>query len=289
MTRVRLRIVRLGPHFRMVLVRGEAGTGKELVARWLHDASYGSTGPFMVCDGSEDFSACSGSGNGAGGWSSRLDRLVKMAQGGTLFLKYVDEMPVEAQEQLLQILRRQECSGKSTKGIGLRVIASTREDLKLRALTGRFPQELHHRLTVVEIALPPLRERREDIPQLAMYLLRRLALARGKDVETIAGDAFARLEAYDWPGNVRELESVLHQAVLRCKGVVLEASDLPELARFGAERPSTFDSLRTERLQDVIDHHVLRVLKNCAGNKLRAAELLGISRSTLYRMLESRS
>jgi DNA-binding NtrC family response regulator len=150
-------------------------------------------------------------------------------------------------------------------------------------------QELYQRLAMVEIALPPLRERREDIPQLAAFLVGRLMSRLGKNIEGIAGDAMKRLEAHVWPGNVRELESVLRHGALQCEGTVLEAGDLPAFAVASAAEAALAGALETVRLQDVVEQHVLRVLKNCAGNKLRTAELLGISRSTLYRMLETHS
>jgi DNA-binding NtrC family response regulator len=146
-------------------------------------------------------------------------------------------------------------------------------------------QELYQRLATVEITLPPLRERREDIPELAMWFLARMSLRFGKSVDEIAEAAMRRLETHPWPGNVRELESALRHGAERCRGTVLEAGDLPMLA----EGPAMADGPGTVRLHDVVEQHVLHVLKNCAGNKLRAAELLGISRSTLYRMLEARS
>jgi DNA-binding NtrC family response regulator len=172
--------------------------------------------------------------------------------------------------------------------MNLRMIASTREDLRVMASAGRFLQELYQRLAMVEIALPPLRERREDIPQLATCFVQRLISRLGKNIEGIAGDAMKRLEAHVWPGNVRELESALRHGVLQCGGTVLEAGDLPAFVVASTEE-SAGSALGMLRLQDVVEQHVVRVLKNCAGNKLRAAELLGISRSTLYRMLEAHS
>jgi len=212
-----------------------------------------------------------------------------MAQGGTLFFDGISEMPVEMQSRLLRVLRRQDGSQAglaASQKMDVRIIASTREDLRVLAPAGRFLQELYQRLAMVEIALPPLRERQEDIPQLAMCFLARLALQFGRNVEAITKVAMKRLEAHPWPGNVRELESALRHSVQKCEGRVLEVGDLPVLAE---EEPAMADALGTTRLQDVVEQHVLRVLRNCAGNKLRAAELLGISRSTLYRMLEAHS
>ena len=275
MMRLRMQVERIGPHFRAVVVSGEAGTGKELAARALHRLSPGAGGPFIVCRAGESSAESS---------SADIDRAVKMAQSGTLFLDGISEMQIEAQAHLLRLLRRQDGSQAGLAAgqkMNLRMIASTREDLRVMASTGRFLQELYQRLAMVEIALPPLRERREDIPQLATCFVERLISRLGKDIDEIAGDAMKRLEAHVWPGNVRELESALRHGVLQCEGTVLEAGDLPVFVVASAAESAVAGAPSTLRLQDVVEQHVLRVLKNCAGNKLRAAELLGISRSTL--------
>ena len=290
MMRLRMQVERIGPHFRAVVVSGEAGTGKELAARALHRLSPGAGGPFIVCRAGE-ISAESFEMKRVAASSADIDHAVKMAQSGTLFLDGISEMQIEAQAHLLRLLRRQDGSQAGlavSQKMNLRMIASTREDLRVMASTGRFLQELYQRLAMVEIALPPLRERREDIPQLATCFVERLISRLGKNIEEIAGDAMKRLEAHAWPGNVRELESALRQGVLECKGTVLGAGDLPAFA-VASTAESAAGALGTLRLQDVVEQHVLRVLNNCAGNKLRTAELLGISRSTLYRMLESHS
>jgi DNA-binding NtrC family response regulator len=288
MTRLRMQIQRIGPHFRTVMVIGETGTGKESTARALHRLSQGAAGPFVLCHAGERSEVF----HKATACSADIDHMVKMAQGGTLFLGGISEMSMEAQRHLLRVLRRQDGSqigSTASQKIDIRMIASTREAPRVLAYAGRFLQELYQRLAMVEIALPPLRERREDIPRLATRLLARLAREFGKSVEEISEDAMKRLETHGWPGNLRELENALRHGVLQCKTKVLEASDLPALAETSAEDSAMADALGTARLQDVVERHVLRVLKNCAGNKLRAAELLGISRSTLYRMLEAHS
>jgi DNA-binding NtrC family response regulator len=290
MMRLRMQVERIGPHFRAVVVSGEAGTGKELAARALHRLSPGAGGPFVVCRAGES-SAESFDMKSFAASSADIDRAVKMAQSGTLFLDGISEMQIEVQAHLLRLLRRQDGSQAGLAAgqkMNLRMIASTREDLRAMASAGRFLQELYQRLAMVEIALPPLRERREDIPQLAAFLVERLMSRLGKNIEGIAGDAMKRLESHVWPGNVGELESALRHGVLQCEGTVLEAGELPAFI-VASTAESVAGALGTLRLQDVVEQHVVRVLKNCAGNKLRAAELLGISRSTLYRMLEAHS
>jgi DNA-binding NtrC family response regulator len=289
MARLRLQVRRLGPHFRTVLVSGEAGTGKKLAAHALHRLSQGVGKRFVVCDAAAMSDWPTGTDRAATS-AEQLDRMVKMAQGGTLFFDGIGEMPMEAQVQLLRVLRLQERSHiglAAPQKVDLRIIASTREDLKILTFSRRFRQELYQRLAMVEITLPPLRERTEDIPELAMWFLRRLPLVYGTGIERIAEDAIARLQAHRWPGNVRELESVLRRGGLRCDGAVMRADHLPSLEELEAEETPVAEETGTARLQDVVEQHVLRVLKNCGGNKLRAAEVLGISRSTLYRMLDS--
>ena len=164
------------------------------------------------------------------------------------------------------------------------MIASSGDDLRILASAGQFRPELYRQISMVEIAVPPLRERKEDIPELAMCFLASFAQENGRHVDRIADEAMKRLQAHRWPGNVREMENVLRDAVLQCEAMLLEAHHLPALAE---ETSSNTRENAMTRLQDVVEQHVLQVLKNCGGNKLRAAEVLGISRSTLYRMLDT--
>ena len=268
MKRLRLQVRRIGPHFRTVMVSGEPGTGKELFARALHSLSQGASGPFVVCHAAA-----------LGDVSAELDK----SHDGTLFLDGISEMPLEAQDRLLQTLKQYESPLRKD----LRIIASAQVDLRILVSTGRFRQELHQRLATVDIALPPLRERPEDIAELARHFLGRSALLYATSVRKIADEAMERMQGYRWPGNVRELESVLRKGVLQCEGEVLQWRHLPLSAETGGMEASTTDTNKSARLQDVVEQHVVRVLQDCGGNKLRAAEVLGISRSTLYRMLDA--
>ena len=287
MQRLRLQVRRIGPHFRAVLVSGEPGTGKELAARALHRMSRGAEGPFVVCDAATLESADGDvTGDDSPSASDRISWLMHRARQGTLFLDGIGEMPLEAQAQLLRVLRRYEWAQEglaAPQGIGTRIIASTNQDLRVLASTGRFRVELYQKIAMVGIALPPLRERVEDIEELAMHFLGRFARLYEKRADTISDDAMERLKGYSWPGNVREMENFVRCGVLESEGAVL---DLPPFAEAGADAGVAAGMGKTARLQDVIEQHVLQVLKSCAGNKLRAAELLGISRSTLYRMLD---
>jgi DNA-binding NtrC family response regulator len=292
MKRLRLQVRRIGPHFRTVLVSGEAGTGRELVARALHAMSEGAAGPFVVCHASaieQALAECAGSSHA----TDDVVGLRNRSRRATLFLDGISEISLELQDRLLRVLREHESAQNrldAPQRMDLRLIASTDEDLKILVSTGRFRQELYQRLATVDIALPPLRERMEDLPELARCFVGRFALLHGRSVREIADEAMARMQEYRWPGNVRELESVLQSGVLQSEGEVLEMRHLPVFA--GDRSEQSKDQLKTGagasvRLQDVVERHVVRVLKDCGGNKLRAAEALGISRSTLYRMLDA--
>ncbi|HMF53183.1 MAG TPA: sigma 54-interacting transcriptional regulator [Edaphobacter sp.] len=276
MRRLRLQIERLGPHFRTVLVRGKTGTGKELVARALHSKS-AAEGPFVICQAAR-FAELEEKERDGG----LTEMLMEKATRGTLFLDGVEEMPAGAQRRLLSMLEQRP---------SFRTIASTSHDLRVMAAAGIFRQDLYHRLAMVEMVLDPLRRRPEDIPALAIHFLERFSSRYRRPIDAIAHDAMEKLLVHEWPGNVRELDNVLHNAVLQCEDTVLGSRDLSLLTEV-ADQSQSAEHPRSEtqmRLQDVIDRHVLRVLEECSGNKVRAAEVLGISRSTLYRMLEGSS
>jgi DNA-binding NtrC family response regulator len=198
-------------------------------------------------------------------------------------------MPLEAQGRLLQGLMQHELAQSRTNApqrMDLRIIASTEEDLRILLSTGRFSQELYRRLATVDIALPPLRERMEDLPEMARYFMERFAQFYGRGICEITDKMMERMQEYRWPGNISELEDVLRNGVLRSKGGEIELH-LSLFAEAIEPEQSTIRAAGSVRLQDVIEQHVLRVLKDCGGNKLRASEVLGISRSTLYRMLDA--
>ncbi|WP_263365426.1 sigma 54-interacting transcriptional regulator [Edaphobacter bradus] len=273
MRKLRAQVERIGPHFRTVLVRGEIGTGKEMVARAMH--SKGAGGPFVVCHGASLGDAAVSADND---W---LQSLMRSARRGTLFLDGIEEMPPTAQARLVAVLRKR--SGQQQ-----RMIVSASEDLRSLAAARRFRQDLYHRIAMVEVALVPLRERVDDIPSLAWHFLRRFTALYGRRIEAISEDAMERMMAHAWPGNVREMENVIRNGVLQSEGTVLKEHDLTSLRELKMEASVPVTAVPS-RLQDVVEQHVQLVLKRCEGNKVRAAEFLGISRSTLYRMLESSS
>jgi DNA-binding NtrC family response regulator len=288
MKRLRQQIRRIGPHFRTVLVSGEAGTGKELVARALHRMSPASGGPFVTCRAAAIEEALE-EGERSDRAANDVGHLMKRSARGTLFLDRISDMPLEAQGRLLQGLMQHELAQSRTNALqrmDLRIIASTEEDLRILLSTGRFSQELYRRLATVDIALPPLRERMEDLPEMARYFMERFAQLYGRGVCEITDRTMERMQEYRWPGNISELEDVLRNGVLRSKGGEIELP-LSLFAEASEPEQSTIRAVGSVRLQDVIEQHVLRVLKDCGGNKLRASEVLGISRSTLYRMLDA--
>jgi DNA-binding NtrC family response regulator len=273
MRRLRLQIERIGPHFRTVLVRGETGTGKELVARALHERSGRACEDFVVC------CAASLEERPEGADRDFMRRELRFADTGTLFVDGVEELSMNGQRRLLHILEQK---------MGWRVIVAAAKDLRSLMARGRFREDLYHRLAMVEIVIEPLRNRAEEIPELAMHFAGRFSAHNERDVERICPEAMELLRSHPWPGNVRELENVIRNGVFQCEGPVLEVKDLISLVRVST--PSAFDGVAQPeipaRLQDVVEQHVLRVLQGCSGNKVRAAEVLGISRSTLYRILE---
>ena len=270
MRRLRLQVERIGPHFRTVLLRGETGTGKEQVARALHDRT-GSAGDQFVVRHAASLNELA-----AEETRNSLQTLAQSGGGGTLFVDGAEHLSPAAQLLMLRLLEQR---------AGLRMIVSTSRGLRRLIAAGRFVEGLYHRLAMVEITIEPLRGRREDIPGLAMQLVGQFAAQYDKRIDSIASDALVILEKHTWLGNLRELENVVRNGVLRCEGISLGVDDVSLLVEPTASKED-HEIETPQRLQDVIDRHVLHVMRECSGNKVRAAEVLGISRSTLYRMLE---
>jgi DNA-binding NtrC family response regulator len=279
-----------------VLITGESGTGKEVVARALHYNGPRAAGPFVTIDcaglaesllESELFGHVRGAFTGA---VTARRGLFEMGHGGTVFLDEVGEIGPNVQAKLLRVLELQEIKpvgGNESIRIDVRLIAATNRDLQGEVREGRFREDLFYRLNVVSIHLPPLRERREDIPALAHHFLRKYGEANGKAIGGIAPETMARLEAYAWPGNVRELENAIERAVAVSSHPILLPDDLPlHLAPPAAAEAETPGPIEFLSLDAVTRRHIGRVLASTGGNKKRAAEILGVDRRTLYRMLE---
>jgi two-component system response regulator AtoC len=279
-----------------VLIAGESGTGKELVARALHFRGNLASRPFVAVDcgslvptliESELFGYEKGAFTGA---LRSKQGLLQSADSGTIFLDEVGELPLEMQARLLRFIQEKEVrpvgSNQKVK-VDVRIMAATNRDLDAEYKKGTFRKDLYFRLNVVTISLPPLRERRSDIPILAAFFLERLAPGRGVQV---SGNAMKALLAYDWPGNVRELENCLERAVALGDQRILEVSDLPPSiaqAEIQAEALESGDfSGRATDLGDIERATIERVFTQVNGDKARAGKMLGISRATLYRKLK---
>jgi transcriptional regulator with PAS, ATPase and Fis domain len=287
------RVRRIAPHFRSVLLTGETGTGKELVARALHDLSPARVGPFVACNcsavtetlfESELFGYVKGAFTGA-----RQDHLglLEYAHGGTLLLDEVGDMPLGLQSKLLRVLQNQEIQRVGSpvpRKIDLRVVAATHRNLRAMVAAREFRQDLYYRLSMVEIRLPRLADRREDLPLLQRHFLHRFSREFAKPIRGITPAAQSLLAAYPWPGNVRELENVLGHACMMCLGEIIDMTDIPhDLFEWGGAPNS--DGQEIMPLEEVERSYARRVLVSLDGNKVRTAEALGISRTKLYSLL----
>jgi DNA-binding NtrC family response regulator len=287
------RIRRVAPHFRTVLLTGETGVGKELAAQALHKLSPASAGPFVTCNcsavvetlaESELFGHVKGAFTGAA-----QDRagVFEAANGGTVLLDEVGELSLSMQAKLLRVLQNQEIQRVGSpvaRHVNVRVIAATHRDLKAMVKAERFREDLFYRLSMVEVKLPALSQRKEDLPLLERHFIKRFAQQFGKPVRGITSRAQALLTRHSWPGNVRELENVLGSACMTTEGEHIDVRDLPEYLRERQDVEAR-ESDASSTLEQVERIHTLRVLESVGGNKVRAAELLGVSRAKLYRIL----
>ncbi len=293
MQRVYRLIEKVSQHNYPVLILGESGTGKELVARSIHFSGLRKARPFVPVDCSalvptlieaELFGYVKGAFTGA---VHTKPGLMEVADKGTLFLDEIGDLPVDLQAKLLRALQEKEIRPVgSTERVALavRVIAATNRDLEAAVRQGGFRQDLFFRLNVVQIKLPPLRERKSDIPILVNSFLEKYCEANGK-TRTISEDAMSRLMAYDWPGNVRELENAIERAIALGSGPILHVGDLPtNLHHSSGERlPQNDEVLPLDELER---RAILGALREAGGDKLIAARLLGIGKTTLYRKLK---
>ncbi|MFN2597468.1 MAG: sigma-54 interaction domain-containing protein [Pyrinomonadaceae bacterium] len=279
-----------------VLVTGESGAGKEAVARFVHAQSPRAASPFVKIDcaalpadllEAELFGYERGAFTGA--IAARPGRL-EAAQGGTVALDEIAHLTVEAQAKLLRVIERREferLGGRRTIRVDARVVALTNVDLEDAVSRRAFRPDLFFRLNVVRIHVPPLRERRADVPQLARGFLRTYARKHGRRARTLSPAALALLESYDFPGNVRELAHVLERAVIVADGETVEVEHLPESLRVAAS--SKLRRARRPTLAEVEADYIAETLAATGGNKSEAARLLGISRKNLYERLARNS
>jgi DNA-binding NtrC family response regulator len=279
-----------------VLLSGESGTGKEVVARYIHRLSERADRPFMSINcgalpesllESELFGHVRGSFTGA---VKDRDGLLVAASGGTFFLDEIGEMSAATQVKLLRAIQEREVipvGATDAVAVDVRIIAATNRDLEEEIRKGNFRSDLYYRLNVIQLRLPPLRERREDIELLARHFLDRFAEREGADApRAVSKEAMDVLSVYDWPGNVRELENALERAAVVAEGGAIVPEGLPERVRHQPDVRLVNDTPPPNPTMEVIEQAYIRwVLEAEGGNKTRAAEVLGIDPSTLYRKL----
>jgi two-component system response regulator HydG len=298
MRRVHELIARVGASEASVLIHGETGTGKELVARAVHDQSPRRDGPFVALNcaavpptllESELFGHARGAFTDA---KAARQGLFVEASGGTLFLDEIGEMPIEMQAKLLRALQERKVRpvGSNTEiPFDSRIVTATHRDLDADVAKERFRQDLFYRINVVRIDVPALRERSSDVLKLAAFFLKQAGERGAKGSLELSPQVAERLMAYDWPGNVRELENCIERAVALARFDHLTVEDLPEKIR--AYRADRFVMAANEvdeiiSLDEIERRYIIRVIKMLNGNKARAAQLLGLDRRTLYRKLE---
>jgi DNA-binding NtrC family response regulator len=293
MQRVYKLIQKVAQHMYPVLILGESGTGKELVARSVHFSGVRRNRPFIPVDCSslvptlieaELFGYVKGAFTGA---MHAKQGLMEIADNGTLFLDEIGDMPIDMQAKLLRALQEKEVRPVgSTERVPLaaRIIAATNRDLEASVRQGTFRQDLFFRLNVVQIKIPPLRERKTDIQPLVNSFLEKFSDPNGK-MRTISEDGMARLMSYDWPGNVRELENAIERALALGSGPILHAGDLPTSLQYKAieQLPQNDELLPLEEMER---RAILRALREAGDDKLAAARILGIGKTTLYRKLK---
>lgn len=286
-------IEKVAPSKASVVITGQSGTGKEMVARAIHELSPRREKAFIAinCSAipptlmeSEIFGYERGAFTGA---DQRRLGCFELADGGTLFLDEVGEIPPELQAKFLRVLeeeRLRRLGGKSEIAVDVRVLAATNRDLKAMTHTGGFREDLYFRLNVFNIQLPPLRDRPEDIPALVDHFVRRFAHEGGKRVRAVSQDAMRRLSDYPWPGNIRELRNCVERAVLLCDSDVISTDHLsPEVLGGGGE--AGIRLALGMKLRDVDRRYIEATLARFGGNKARSAVALGISEKTLYNKL----
>ncbi|MEN8175002.1 MAG: sigma-54 dependent transcriptional regulator [Pseudomonadota bacterium] len=274
-----------------IIIEGESGTGKELAARAIHRLGLNPDEPFVVVDcgalsdtllESELFGHEKGAFTGA---TAMKRGLFEAARNGTVFLDEIGNISDAMQVKLLRVLQERQITrvgGVQPIDVQVRCLVATNANLAELVKEGRFRADLYHRLNVVKIRMPPLRERREDIPVLVQHFLKQFAEEYGREVSGFDAESLRRLQAYDWPGNVRELKNLVERHVVLADSPVLHVNQISDTDEqvdiFGEGSPT---------LQELERHYVLRVLEQCHGNRTRAAEILGIDKSTLWRKLQS--
>jgi len=283
-------------HFTNILLIGATGTGKELIAKSIHQMSPVAQQRFAVCNCSAMVDTLLESqlfGHIRGAFTGATDTrpgLFEYANGGAVFLDEVGETSLAMQAKLLRVIQNREIQrvgSPEVRRVDVRLIAATNRDLRAEVLAGRFREDLFYRLSTIQIRVPGLSERSDDIPLLIQYFLKKYNEAYSKQIQGLSRRAQTVLLQHGWPGNVRELENVISCACLTSVNEFIDVDDLPE----NLQKPATpsgraGDSWRPVPLDEVRRQHIRRVLESCKGNRVRAAQLLGIGRTSLYRFLK---
>ena len=286
-------VERIAPSDVSVLVTGESGTGKEVVADLIHTLSPRSKGPFIKINcaalpreliESELFGSVKGAFTGAQG---DREGLFRQAEGGTLLLDELSEMPIDTQSKLLRVLQEKEVrpvGGRTSYKTDCRILAATNRQVDDAIKEGKLREDLYYRISAISIALPPLRERREDILPLARAFLKRFAAQADRALTDFTPEASDRLRKHDWPGNVRQLQNEVQRAVLMCEGQMVDVHDL------SIADPKTSNDLGVGNLtlKEAMERNkIVEILKETHGNKLETAKRLGIGRQTLYNKIKA--
>lgn len=288
------KIRRIAPHFRTVLITGPTGVGKELVARALHQMSPFHGGRFVAlnCSAvSENLAESELFGHVRGAFTGAQQEKAgtfEYADGGTAMLDEIGEMPLPIQAKLLRVLQNQEfqrVGSPATRKVDVRVVAATNRDLSEMAAQGKFREDLYFRLSMIELKVPALAERLEDLPLLERHFLKRFAVQYNKPFTGLTRRAQAALARYSWPGNIRELENVFGNVCMMAESDVIDIRDLPErICNAAPTESKQNESLLT--IDQVARLHARRVVEHLGGNKARAAQMLGVSRTYLYELLK---
>ena len=279
----------------VVMIRGESGTGKELIARAIHANSKRKYGPLIAlsCGAlpdtlleSELFGYEKGAFTGA---QHRRKGRIEMANGGSLFLDEIGDISPKTQVDLLRVLQEKviyRLGSTEPVKIDVRIISATNRNLEEAIKKGTFREDLYYRLNVVSIEVPPLREKKEDVPLLANHFFRKFTIENKKKINAISGAAMELLIAYKWPGNIRELENVIERGVVVCKNSEITPRDLPDIVREAKTEPDTGTMPQLKTLQEVEKQHIKKTLKEHHWNISKTAKELEIDRVTLYNKIK---
>jgi len=289
---------KIAPTNSTVLITGETGVGKELVAQLIHRLSLRKEKSFVALNcaaipetllESELFGHKKGAFTGA---DADKKGLLEEANGGTVFLDEIGEMPLSIQAKLLRVIENQEIrpvGSNEVKKIDVRIIAATNKDLAQSVRERKFREDLMFRLNVIQIYIPPLRDRKEDIPLLTGYLIKKYSQALGKNIKSISDSALTMLLNYDYPGNIRELENIIQHSIIVAEGDTITKEDLPEYLPFPKSLPEPAPATAEpvfKTISQMEEELIRQTLIKCKGNQTQAARKLGIGRTTLIRKIK---